>query len=93
MYNYELSRFIIHVKDYKKSVPAEKENDVKIPEYRVCGIARVDCTFRSHGLIVLFGRFYFLFFLEVLLILINDLTGFNSGNVPHRTRHLEMQFI
>ncbi len=43
MRNYELSRFIIHVKDYEKSVPADKVTDRKVTDYRVYGLARVDC--------------------------------------------------
>lgn len=45
MRNYELSRFIIHVKDYEKSVPADKVTDRKVTDYRVYGLARVDCIY------------------------------------------------
>ncbi len=45
MRNYELSRFIIHVKDYEKSVPADKVTDRKVTNHRVYGLARADCNF------------------------------------------------
>jgi len=43
MHNYELSSFVIHVNDYKKSVLVEKVTDVKGTDYRVYGLARSDC--------------------------------------------------